>query len=194
MRKHFAWNPRLFLGTHDFLFGTHDFFLRTHDFFLGTHDFLPTTHDFLPTTHDFLPTTHDILPTTHDFLPTTHDFLPTTHDILPTTFDFLPTTHDFLPTTHDILPTTHDPRLLASPKLQLQLQLSCLISLLSGYVVIQFYTYCAVFQGLFNAVIGLNISKIPVKIRQFPYDLLFYANANYNCNFDAYNFLCYLGM
>ena len=87
MRKHFAWNPRLFLGTHDFLFGTHDFFLRTHDFFLGTHDFLPTTHDFLPTTHDFLPTTHD----------------------------FLPTTHDFLPTTHDILPTTHDPRLLASP-------------------------------------------------------------------------------
>ena len=101
MRKHFAWNPRLFLGTHDFLFGTHDFFPRTHDFFLGTHDFLPTTHDFLPTTHDFLPTTHDFLPTTHDFLPTTHDFLPTTHDILPTT--------------HDILPTTHDPRLLASP-------------------------------------------------------------------------------
>ena len=80
MRKHFAWNPRLFLGTHDFLFWTHDFFLRTHDFFLGTHDFLPTTHDFLPTTHDFLPTTHDFLPTTHDFLPTTHDFLPTTHD------------------------------------------------------------------------------------------------------------------
>ena len=79
-------------------------------------------------------------------------------------------------------------------KRKLQLQLSCLISLLSGYVVIQFYTYCAVFQGLFNAVIGLNISKIPVKIRQFPYDLLFYANANYNCNFDAYNFLCYLGM
>ena len=73
MRKHFAWNPRLFLGTHDFLFGTHDFFLRTHDFFLGTHDFLPTTHDFLPTTHDFLPTTHDFLPTTHDILPTTHD-------------------------------------------------------------------------------------------------------------------------
>ena len=52
MRKHFASNPRLFLGTHDFL---------------------PTTHDFLPTTHDFLPTTHDILPTTHDILPTTHD-------------------------------------------------------------------------------------------------------------------------
>ena len=94
MRKHFAWNPRLFLGTHDFLFGTHDFFLRTHDFFLGTHDFFLGTHDFLPTTHDFLPTTHDFLPTTHDFLPTTHDFLPTTHDILP---------------------TTHDPRLLASP-------------------------------------------------------------------------------
>ena len=64
--EHFAWNPRLFLGTHDFLFGTYDFFLRTHDFFLGTHDFLPTTHDFLPTTHDFLPTTHAILPTTHD--------------------------------------------------------------------------------------------------------------------------------
>ena len=101
MRKHFAWNPRLFLGTHDFLFGTHDFFLRTHDFFLRTHDFFLGTHDFLPTTHDFLPTTHDFLPTTHDFLPTTHDFLPTTHDILPTT--------------HDILPTTHDPRLLASP-------------------------------------------------------------------------------
>ena len=101
MRIHFASNPRLFLGTHDFLFGTHDFFLWTHDFFLGTHDFLFGTHDFLPTTHDFLPTTHDFLPTTHDFLPTTHDFLPTTHDILPTT--------------HDILPTTHDPRLLASP-------------------------------------------------------------------------------
>ena len=99
MRKHFAWNPRLFLGTHDFLFGTHDFFLRTHDFFLGTHDFLPTTHDFLPTTHDFLPTTHDFLPTTHDILPTTHDFLPTTHDILP---------------------TTHDPRQLASPSISLQ--------------------------------------------------------------------------
>ena len=80
MRKHFASNPRLFLGTHDLLFGTHDFFLRTHDFFLGTHDFLFGTHDFLPTTHDFLPTTHDFLPTTHDFLPTTHDFLPTTHD------------------------------------------------------------------------------------------------------------------
>jgi hypothetical protein len=73
MRKHFAWNPRLFLGAHDFLFGTHDFFLRTHDFFLGTHDFLPTTHNFLLLTHDPRLFTHDILPTTHDILSTAHD-------------------------------------------------------------------------------------------------------------------------
>ena len=71
MRKHFAWNPRLFLGTHGFLFGTHDLFLRTHDFFLGTHDFLPTTHDFLPTTHDVLPTTFYPRPTTFYPRPTT---------------------------------------------------------------------------------------------------------------------------
>ena len=58
MRKHFAWNPRIFLGTHDFLFGTHDFFL-------GNHPFLPTT--FYPRQK---PTTHGILPTTHAFLPT----------------------------------------------------------------------------------------------------------------------------
>jgi hypothetical protein len=78
MRKHFAWNPRLFLGTHDFLFGTYNFFLRTHDVLLGTHDFLSTIHDFLPTTHDFLPTTHDFLPTSQEFLLTTFYPRPTT--------------------------------------------------------------------------------------------------------------------
>ena len=73
MRKHFAWNPRLFLGTHDFLFGTHDFFLRTHDFFLGTHDFLPTTFYPRPTTFYPRPTTFYPRPTTFYPRPTTHD-------------------------------------------------------------------------------------------------------------------------
>jgi hypothetical protein len=73
MRKHFAWKPRLFLGTHDFLFGTYDFLFGTHDFFLSTHDFFLGTHDFLPTTFHPRLFTHDPRHSTHDILPTTHD-------------------------------------------------------------------------------------------------------------------------
>ena len=68
MRKHFAWNPRIFLGTHDFLFGTHDFFL-------GNHTFLPTT--FYPRQK---PTTK-----THHPRHFTHGPRLFTHAILPTT-------------------------------------------------------------------------------------------------------------
>jgi hypothetical protein len=89
MRKHFSPNPRLFLGTHDFLFGTHDFFLRTHDFFLGTHDFL--------------------------FGPTTFYPRPTTFYPRPTTFYPRPTTFYPRPTAFYPRHSTHDPRLLASP-------------------------------------------------------------------------------
>ena len=59
MRKHFAWNPRLFLGTHDFFLRTHDFFLGTHDFFLRT--FYPRPTIYYPRTTTFYPrhSTHD---------------------------------------------------------------------------------------------------------------------------------------
>jgi hypothetical protein len=54
MRKHFVWNPRLFRGTHDFLFGTHDFFSGPTTFYSGPTTFFPGPTTFYPrhSTHD----------------------------------------------------------------------------------------------------------------------------------------------
>jgi hypothetical protein len=111
MRKYYAWNPQLFLGTHDFFSQNPQLLSRA------------TTHNFLPSTHNFLPTTfyQQLLATTFFSGPKT--FYPKlfTQNFLTTTFYPRLFTHNFLPTTFYPRPTTfspplfpHDPRLLAS--------------------------------------------------------------------------------